>query len=128
MNTSCTTSKSVNFQLEKNYRIIEEVARFHFAKERYASNIAYISVFGEDPPSRFIERFNDLDIEVLPGSKHEISKRPYLFEIWKISAESESAIVEAQDYFNGFFWISYRFRLILKNKKWVVQNAYKVEL
>lgn len=118
----------VGSQVESNYEIIEAVARFHFAKERYASEMAYLSVFGEDPPSRFIERFNDLDIEVLPGSKHEISKRPYLFEISKINTESESAIVEAQDYFNGFFWISYRFRLILKNKKWVIQDAYRLEI
>ena len=91
---------SVDSQLENNYQIIEAVARFHFAKERYGSEIAYISVFGEGPPSRFIKRFNDLEVEVLPGSKHEISKRPYLFGIWKINTDSESAIVEAQDYFD----------------------------
>ena len=119
---------SVDSQLENNYQIIEAVARFHFAKERYGSEIAYLSVFGEDPPSRFIKRFNDLEIKVLPGSKHEISKRPYLFGIWKINAESESATVEAQDYFDGFFWISYRFRLILKNEKWVIQDAYRLEI
>lgn len=128
LNTGCTTSKSVDSQLENNYKIIETVARFHFAKERYASELAYLSIFGEDPPSPFIERFNDLHIEVLPGSKHEISKRPYLFEILKINTESESTIVEAQDYYDGFFSISYHFRLNLRNKNWVIQDSYIVEL
>lgn len=128
LNAACTTSPSVDFMLENKYKIIEVVARYHFAKERYSSEIAYLSVLGEDPPSQLIERFDDLDTEVLPGSMHEISKRPYLFEILKIKAVSESTIVEAQDYHDGFFSIPYQFKLRIKNGQWEIEEAYRIEL
>jgi len=124
---SCATSQPLSSEDKIDPEVVEAVARYHFSNDRYSADKAYLKVAGQDPSDALLRNFEDLDAEVLPGSKHKIGTRPYMFEILDVETKPEAAVVDAQDYFDGFFWIRYRFELRQQNGQWVVEDAYKLE-
>lgn len=125
----CSTFQSRTLLPENDLGIVECVVRYHFARERYDSDIAFLSIQGRDPGARTLKKLTDLGTKVLPGSRYTPRQLPYRFEILGINLKDEElAVVDAWDYYHVFFNIRYSFELSKATGVWRVEHAYRIEI